>query len=584
MTRIKLTFNFLIGIIIALCFWFVNRICQIVRLAYDGGDPLLDAINGAGKQIKAKPLYLSTHQADLIVPACLTVALLMFLFRYRKVFRYGEEYGSARYGTKRDIQPFADPDPDHNIILTETERLSMSLRMKRTKTEDYNRNKNVLVIGGSGSGKTRYFVKPNILQMYGSYVVTDPKGTVLREVGHALEINGYDIKMLNVTDARGMRQSLHYNPLAYARDEASILKLVDVLMTNTNGEELKPSGDPFWHSSEKLLYCALISYIVSCGEPEDKNLGTLVDMISAFEVREEDAGFKCAVDLLFDHLEAEIPDHFAVKQYKKFKLAAGKTAKSILISCGARLAPFDIKEVRDLMDYDDLELDRLGDKKTALFVITSDTDKTFNFVAALMYSQMFNLLCDKALYDYGGELPIHVRCILDEFYNIGRIPNFEQMIAVIRSRNMSACPILQSKAQIEGIYDRKADIIVDNCDTLLFLGGKGKILKEVIELLGRQTIDQFDESQSRGAQKSNSTNYKKLGRDLLTQDELASMKRSQCICHIGGIRPFKSKKYDLMQHPRYHLTSDADRKNEYVPLWLRKPVTISTEERFEVLT
>lgn len=583
MTRQKLIFNSLTAAVIVFCFWLVNRICQIVRVANENGDPLLDAINTAGEQIKAKPLYLSTHQADLMIPAFLTIALLMFLFRYRKVFRFGEEYGSARFSTKRDIQPFIDPDPDKNIILTKTERLSMAIRMKRTATEDYNRNKNVLVIGGSGSSKTFGFVKPNILQMYGSYIVTDPKGTVMREVGHALEVNGYDIKSLNITDARGMRQSLHYNPLAYAKDEAGILKLVDVLMSNTNGEEQKPSGDPFWQSSEKLLYCALISYILSCGEPEDKNLGTLVDMISAFEVREEDADFKCAVDLLFDNLEAEFPEHFAVKQYRKFKLAAGKTAKSILISCGARLAPFDIKEVRDLMAYDELELDRLGDKKAALFVITSDTDKTFNFIAALMYSQMFNLLCDKAQYDYGGVLPIHVRCILDEFYNIGRIPNFDQLIAVIRSRNMSACPVLQSRAQIEGIYDKKADIIVDNCDTLLFLGGKGKILEDVVKLLGRQTIDQFDESRSRGAQKSDSTNYKKLGRELMMQDELASMKRSECICHIGGIRPFKSRKYDLRKHPRYRLTSDADKKNEYVPLWLRPKVKISTNERFEIL-
>ncbi|MDF3005282.1 MAG: conjugal transfer protein TraG [Oscillospiraceae bacterium] len=583
MNRRKLTFHALAVLFLLLVFWYVNRASELLRGAFQDGKSMALALQNTGGEMLRNPFYLSINSIDLGVASASALVLLITALQRRKVFRVGEEYGSAQYGTKRDIQPFINPDPDKNIILTETERLSMSLHMKRTKTEDYNRNKNVLIIGGSGSGKTRYFVKPNILQMYGSYVVTDPKGTVMREVGHALEINGYDIKVLNVTDAAGMRQSLHYNPLAYAKDEAGILKLVDVLMSNTNGEGLKPSGDPFWQSSEKLLYCALISYILSCGEPEDKNLGTLVDMISAFEVHEDDADFKCAVDLLFDQLESEFPEHFAVKQYKKFKLAAGKTAKSILISCGARLAPFDIKEVRDLMAYDELDLDKLGDKKTALFVITSDTDKTFNFIAALMYSQMFNLLCDKALYDYGGVLPVHVRCILDEFYNIGRIPNFDQLIAVIRSRNMSACPILQSKAQVEGIYDKKADIIVDNCDTLLFLGGKGKILEEVVKLLGRQTIDQFNTSKSRGNQKSDSTNYQKLGRELMTIDELASMSRSECICHIGGIRPFKSKKYDLTQHPRYHLTSDADRSNEYTPLWLRPHVTISAEERFEVL-
>lgn len=584
MNRRKLVTYSLAFVFTLLLFVYTNRLCLLLRKAFGTDASLAAAFGGTVDDMLKSPFFLSFNSVDLSVAGAAVLVLVIAAFQRRKVFRFGEEYGSACYGTKRDIQPFIDPDPDKNIILTETERLSMSLYMKRTKTDDFNRNKNVLVIGGSGIGKTRYFVKPNVLQMYGSYVITDPKGTVIREVGHALEVNGYDIRMINVTDAVGMRQSLHYNPLAYAKDEAGILKLVDVLMSNTNGEGLKPSGDPFWQSSEKLLYCALISYILSCGEPEDKNLGTLVDMISAFEVHEEDADFKCAVDLLFEQLEAEFPEHFAVKQYKKFKLAAGKTAKSILISCGARLAPFDIKEVRDLMAYDELELDRLGDKKAALFVITSDTDKTFNFIAALMYSQMFNLLCDKALYVYGGVLPVHVRCILDEFYNIGRIPNFDQLIAVVRSRNMSACPILQSKAQIEGIYDKKADIIVDNCDTLLYLGGgKGKILEDVVKLLGRQTIDQSNESQSRGTQKSNSTNYQKLGRDLMTQDELASMKRSECICHIGGIRPFKSQKYDLTKHPRYHLTSDADRNNEYTPPWLRPKVIISAEERFEVL-
>ncbi|WMJ83148.1 type IV secretory system conjugative DNA transfer family protein [Oscillospiraceae bacterium MB24-C1] len=584
MNRRKLTFHTLAVLFLLLVFWYVNRASELLRGAFEDGTSMALAIQNTGIEMLRNPFYLSINNIDLAVASASVLVLLITALQRRKVFRPGEEYGSARFGTMRDIQPFIDKDPDKNIILTETEMLSMSSRMKRTKNEDYNRNKNVLIIGGAGSGKTRYFVKPNLLQMHSSYVVTDPKGTLLRECGHAFEASGYRIKVLNLNETDGMRQSQGYNPFNYIRSEADILKLVDVLMANTNGEGQRPTGDPFWQAAEKLLYTALIGYIWSCGEPQDKNIGTLLDLLGASDAKEEDEEYKNPVDVLFMELEREFPDHFAVRQYRKYRKAAGKTAKSILISCGARLAPFDIKEVRDLMSEDELELEQLGDRKTVLFVITSDTNKTFNFIAAMMYSQMFNLLCDRALYKYGGSLPVHVRCILDEFANIGRIPNFEEIISVIRSREISACPILQSRAQLESVYEKKSDIIMDNCDTLLFLGSKSyKTLEEMTKMIGRQTIDQYNTSKSRGSQKSDSTNYQKLGRELMTIDELASMSRSECICHIGGIRPFKSKKYDLTQHPRYHLTSDADRNNAYTPLWLRPHVTISAEERFEVL-
>ncbi|MFV0497567.1 MAG: VirD4-like conjugal transfer protein, CD1115 family [Candidatus Fimivivens sp.] len=585
MNRRKLIAASLIVPIFLIIFWYVNRVSEQIRIALKSGSLLHNAFKEALSQMIYRPFKLSNNGVDMAAATAVLIVLIVAIFQRRKVFRSGEEYGSARFGTKRDIKPLIDPDPDKNIILTETERLSMSGRMKRTKTEDYNRNKNVLVIGGAGSGKTRYFVKPNLLQMHSSYVVTDPKGTLLRECGHAFEANGYQIRVLNLNETDGMRQSQGYNPFNYIHSEADILKLVDVLMANTNGENQKASSnDPFWQSSERLLYTALIGYIWSCGEPEDKNIGTLLDLLGACDVKEEDEDYQNPVDVLFNDLEQDFPDHFAVRQYRKYRKAAGKTAKSILISCGARLAPFDIKEVRDIMADDELELDKLGDRKTVLFVITSDTSKTFNFIAAIMYSQMFNQLCDRALYQYGGRLPVHVRCILDEFSNIGRIPNFEEIISVIRSREISACPILQSKAQLESVYEKKADIIVDNCDTMLFLGSKSyKTLEEVSKTIGKQTIDQFNNSKSRGTHRTDSTNYQKLGRELMTVDELACMSRSECICHIGGIRPFKSKKYDLTRHPRYHLTSDADRNNEYIPPWLRQPVSISAEEQFEIL-
>lgn len=582
MSRRKIIFGSLIGMVLALAFFLSNRMCELVRTAVKNGGDLFAEYSSFFSHIAKRPLYISLDIIDLGVG--FIVALLIFLLAIsrKRVFRPGEEYGSARFGTSNDIKPFVDPVSDRNIILTQTECLSMQGRMKIVNGIDYNRNKNVVVIGGTGTGKTRYFVKPNLLQMYGSYIVTDPKGTLLTECGQAFEVNHYQIRVLNLNGAQGIKQSLHYNPFAYIRSEADILKLVDVLMSNTNGNAQQSTADPFWQASEKLLYTALIGYIWDCGDPEEQNIGTLLDLLGACDVREDDENYKNPVDLLFDNLEKDFPNHFALRQYRKYRQAAGKTAKSILISCGARLAAFDISEVRELMSFDELELDTLGERKTALFIITSDTDKTFNFIAAIMYSQMFNLLCDKAL-EYGGRLPVHVRCILDEFANMGQIPNFENIISVIRSREISACPILQSKAQLEAVYDKKADIIIDNCDTMLFLGGKGKILEEVSKLLGRQTIDQNNDSHSRGAQRNDSTSFQKLGRELLMPDELATLSNNECICHIRGVRPFKSKKYNLTSHPRYPLTSDADAKNTFVPLWLRPPVTITPDETFRVL-
>lgn len=580
----KKAFSYTLMLLVVLVvFFYINRSSEVVRTAYENGQDLLQAMDGIGQVILERPLYLSLNQTDLLVPGFVLTVLLMFIMRRRKVFRLGEEYGSARWGTAADIKPFIDPDPYKNIILTQTERLSMAGRMKVTKAEDYNRNKNVLVIGGAGTGKTRYYVKPNLLQCHSSYVITDPKGLLLYECGHALESQGYAIKVLNLDDTWGMRKSMGYNPFVYIHSEADILKVVDVFMANTGGGDKKEMGDPFWQAAERLFYCALIAYIWSVGEPEDRNFCTLLDLLNASDAREEDEDYQSPVDILFRDLEKDYPSHFAVRQYKKFRKAAGKTAKSILISCAARLAPFDIQEVRDLMTTDELELDLLGDEKTALFVITSDTNKTFNFIAALAYSQMFNLLCNRADHVHGGRLPVHVRCLFDEFANIGRIPNFDEIISVIRSREISANVILQSKAQLESVYEKKTDIIVDNCDSLLFLGGKGKMLEDVVKLIGKQTIDQFSESKTRGSQKSDGTNYQKLGRELLTVDELAVMSRKKCICQIGGIRPFYSDKYNLPEHPRYKLLSDADERNTYIPPWMpRQPLDISLDEGFEI--
>lgn len=503
---------------------------------------------------------LSFHPTDLLIGIAGAVVLRMAVYlkgKNAKKYRHGIEYGSARWGTAADIAPYMDKDFFQNIPMTQTERITMASRPKQPK---YARNKNILVIGGSGSGKTRFFCKPSLLQAHSSYVCTDPKGTLLPEIGTFLERKKYRIKCLNLIN---FRKSMKYNPLAYIRSEKDILKLVNALIMNTKGEGEKSSED-FWVKAERLYYSALIGYIWYEATEEEKNFITLLDLINASEAREDDETYQSPVDLLFSQLEEREPDHFAVKQYRKFKMAAGKTLKSILISCGARLAPFDIKELRDLMEYDELELDTLGDQKTALFVILSDTDSTFNFVAALMYSQLFNLLCDKADDFYGGRLPVHVRLILDEFANIGQIPNFDKLIATIRSREISASIILQSQSQLKTIYKDAADTIVGNCDSTLFLGGKEKsTLKEISELLGKETIDLYNQSENRGSQVSHGLSYQKLGKELMTQDELAVMDGGKCIFMLRGVRPFLSDKYDLTRHPNYRYTADADPKNVF---------------------
>lgn len=504
--------------------------------------------------------WLSFHPTDLLIGIAGAVVLRMAVYlkgKNAKKYRHGIEYGSARWGTAADIAPYMDKDFFQNIPMTQTERITMASRPKQPK---YARNKNILVIGGSGSGKTRFFCKPSLLQAHSSYVCTDPKGTLLPEIGTFLERKKYRIKCLNLIN---FRKSMKYNPLAYIRSEKDILKLVNALIMNTKGEGEKSSED-FWVKAERLYYSALIGYIWYEATEEEKNFITLLDLINASEAREDDETYQSPVDLLFSQLEEREPNHFAVKQYRKFKMAAGKTLKSILISCGARLAPFDIKELRDLMEYDELELDTLGDQKTALFVILSDTDSTFNFVAALMYSQLFNLLCDKADDFYGGRLPVHVRLILDEFANIGQIPNFDKLIATIRSREISASIILQSQSQLKTIYKDAADTIVGNCDSTLFLGGKEKsTLKEISELLGKETIDLYNQSENRGSQVSHGLSYQKLGKELMTQDELAVMDGGKCIFMLRGVRPFLSDKYDLTRHPNYRYTADADPKNVF---------------------
>ena len=505
-------------------------------------------------------LLPSFQPTDLLLGIAGAAALRMAVYlrsQNARKYRHGVEYGSARWGTAADIAPYIDPDFFQNIPMTTTERLTMASRPKEPK---YARNKNILVIGGSGSGKTRFFCKPSLLQAHSSYVVTDPKGTLLPEVGTFLRRKKYRIKCLNLIN---FKKSMHYNPLAYIRSEKDILKLVNALILNTKGEGEK-SGEDFWVKAERLYYCALIGYIWYEAPEEEKNFITLLDLINASEAREDDETYQSPVDILFAKLEDKEPEHFAVKQYRKFKMAAGKTLKSILVSCGARLAPFDIRELRDLMEYDELELDTLGDEKTALFVILSDTDSTFNFVCALMYSQLFNLLCDKADDFYGGRLPVHVRLILDEFANIGQIPNFDKLIATIRSREISASIILQSQSQLKTIYKDAADTIVGNCDSTLFLGGKEKsTLKEISELLGKETIDLYNQSENRGSQISHGLNYQKLGKELMSQDELAVMDGGKCIYMLRGVRPFLSEKYDLTKHPNYKYTADADPKNVF---------------------
>lgn len=524
----------------------------------------------------------SFHPADILVGiagALIIKGVVYMRGKNAKKFRQGVEYGSARWGTAEDIKPYVDENPDNNVILTQTEKLTMSSRPKNPK---YARNKNILVIGGSGSGKTRFFVKPNLMQLHSSYCVTDPKGTILVECGHMLRKHGYEIRVLNTIN---FKKSHHYNPFVYIRSEKDILKLVNTIIANTKGEGDK-SGEDFWVKAEKLYYQALIGYIWYEAPDEEKNFTTLLEMINASEAREDDENFKNAVDLMFEELEKENPDHFAVRQYKKYKLAAGKTAKSILISCGARLAPFDIKELRDLMEYDELELDQVGDRKTALFIIISDTDDTFNFVVSIMYTQMFNLLCDRADDKYGGRLPIHVRCLLDEFANIGQIPKFDKLIATIRSREISTSIILQSQSQLKAIYKDSTDTIVGNCDTTLFLGGKETTtLKEMSEMLGKETIDLYNTSDTRGSSRSYGINYQKTGKELMTKDELAVMDGGKCILQLRGVRPFFSEKFDITRHKRYKELSDSNPKlafdiEKFVShrLVLKKDETVETFE------
>ena len=501
----------------------------------------------------------SFHPLDLVVGIVCGAGLRLAVSlkgQNAKKYRHNEEYGSARWGTAKDIEPFMDQKFEDNIILTKTERLMMSNRPKNPANA---RNKNVLIIGGSGSGKTRFWLKPNLLQMHSSYVVTDPKGSIVIECGNALLKHNYNIKIFNTIN---FKKSMHYNPFAYIHSEKDILKLVTTLIANTKGDG--KAGDEFWTKAETLLYCALIGYIHYEAPVEEQNFSTLIEFLNAMEVREDDEEFQNPVDMMFEALEKKKPNHFAVRQYKKYKLAAGKTAKSILISCGARLAPFDIQEVRDVTAYDELQLDTLGDKKTALFLIMSDTDATFNFLISMIYTQLFNLLCEKADDVYGGRLPVHVRCLIDEAANIGQIPNLEKLVATIRSREISACLVLQAQSQLKAIYKDNADTIIGNMDSRIFLGGsEPTTLKELNQALGKETIDTYNTSNTRGNSPSYGMNYQKLGKDLATVDELAVLDGGKCILQLRGVRPFKSDKYDLTQHPNYKYTSDFDKKNEF---------------------
>ena len=524
----------------------------------------------------------SFHMQDLLgglVTALIFRLILYYKAKNAKKFRHGEEYGSARWGNRKDIEPFEDQVFENNIILTETERLTMN---SRPKAPQYARNKNVIVIGGSGSGKTRFYVKPNLMQMtdHVSYVVTDPKGTIIVECGKMLVNGGYRIKVLNTIN---FKKSMHYNPFHYIRSEKDILKLVNTIIANTKGEGEKSTED-FWIKAERLLYSALIGYIWYEAPEEEQNFSTLLEFINASETREDDEEFKNAVDELFEELEAENPEHFAVRQYRKYKLAAGKTAKSILISCGARLAPFDIQELREIMSYDEMELDMIGDQKTAMFVIISDTDDTFNFVVAIMYTQLFNLLCDKADDEHGGRLPYHVRLLLDEFSNIGQIPKFDKLIATIRSREISASIILQSQSQLKTIYKDAAETITGNCDTVLFLGGKeSSTLKEISETLGKETIDLYNTSDTRGTSQSYGLNYQKTGKELMSRDELAVMDGNKCILQLRGVRPFLSNKYDITKHKRYKELADEDERNAFdVEKYLEHKLVFSQDTEFEV--
>ena len=542
-----------------LAFFYIGNVFSHHIRSYVGGD-IIDKIFQGLLEINTLSLIPSLHFTDMVVGvgvAVLVKVMIYFKGKNAKKFRQGKEYGSARWGNAKDIEPYVDDKFENNILFTKTERLTMNGRPPNPK---YARNKNVLVIGGSGSGKTRFYVKPNLMQMHSSYCVTDPKGTIVIECGKMLEDNGYEIKILNTIN---FKKSMKYNPFAYIKSEKDILKLVQTIIANTKGEGEK-AGEDFWVKAEKLYYTALIGYIYYEAPKEEKNFATLLEMIDASEVREDDENYMNPVDRLFEALEKKDPSHFAVKQYKKYKLAAGKTAKSILISCGARLAPFDIEELRELMKEDELALDTLGDRKTALFVIISDTDDTFNFVVSIMYSQLFNLLCDKADDEYGGRLPIHVRFLLDEFANIGLIPKFEKLIATIRSREISASIILQAQSQLKAIYKDNADTIVGNCDSTLFLGGKEKTtLKELSETLGKETIDLYNTSETRSNANSYGLNYQKTGKDLMSQDEITVMDGSKCIFQLRGVRPFLSEKFDITKHKNYKLLEDFDKKNAF---------------------
>ena len=542
-----------------LAFFYVGNIFSHHVRAYTGGD-VIDKIFQGILELNTMRFIPSIHPTDILMGVGVAVLIKFIVYtkgKNAKKFRQGKEYGSARWGTRKDIEPYMDEKFQNNILLTQTERLTMNGRPANPK---YARNKNVLVIGGSGSGKTRFYVKPNLMQMHSSYCVTDPKGTIVIECGKMLEDNGYEIKILNTIK---FKKSMKYNPFAYLKSEKDILKLVQTIIANTKGEGEK-AGEDFWVKAEKLYYTALIGYIFYEAPREEKNFATLLDMIDASEVREDDETYMNSIDRLFEALEKKEPTHFAVKQYKKYKLAAGKTAKSILISCGARLAPFDIQELRDLMKEDELELDTLGDRKTALFVIISDTDDTFNFVVSIMYSQLFNLLCDKADDEYGGRLPVHVRCLLDEFANIGLIPKFEKLIATIHSREISASIILQAQSQLKAIYKDNADTIVGNCDSTLFLGGKEKTtLKELSETLGKETIDLYNTSETRSNANSYGLNYQKTGKDLMSQDEITVMDGSKCIFQLRGVRPFLSDKFDITKHKNYKLLEDFNKKNAF---------------------
>ena len=522
----------------------------------------------------------SLHPLDLLVGLCCGAGLRLAVYlrgKNAKKYRHGMEYGSARWGTPKDIEPFMAPKFADNIILTKTERLMMSNRPPDPKNA---RNKNVLVVGGSGSGKTRFWLKPNLLQCHSSYVVTDPKGSIVVECGNALLKNGYKVRILNTIN---FKKSMHYNPFAYVHSEKDILKLVTTLMTNTKGEG--SGGDPFWEKSERLLLTALIAYLHYEAPVEEQNFATLLEMLNTMQVLEDDEEYQNPVDLLFEELAKKKPNSFAGRQYKLYKLAAGKTAKSILISCGARLAPFDIQELRDLTMYDELQLDTLGDKKTALFLIMSDTDSTFNFLISMVYTQLFNLLCDKADDVYGGKLPIHVRCLIDECANIGQIPNLEKLVATIRSREISACLVLQARSQLKAIYKDNADTIVGNMDSQIFLGGsEPTTLKDLSEMLGKETIDAFNTSDTRGNSPSYGTNYQKMGHELLSRDELAVLDGGKCILQLRGVRPFLSDKYDLTQHPNYKLTSDYDPKNAFdIEKYLNRKEKIRPGDEFIVV-